>query len=279
VIWLTRAFFFSARRHLVAPFYRLSRFTKVLRSSPGHVIGNAAPVQAAGGRILVPHNKDNRETWLVHSDDDGQTWSSPDGPRTDLQHPDWVWVGLGPPGGLRLERGPWAGRLVVPGYHGLVPLSNGSSFGSSITKGHALLSDDEGATWRLAADSAFGAPHQLNELQAAELRDGSLLINGRELNAKRVLVTSADGGETWPGPSWQAEALRETFQGCEGSMISDAAGNALYYTGVQVRISTHEASANDSSGKHRAFPLRIGYAPPRFIKLTFHGSCTAAMCR
>jgi hypothetical protein len=47
------------------------------------VVGNAAPVQLANtsahhpGRILLPHTRDNFEVYLVHSDDDGLSWSSP----------------------------------------------------------------------------------------------------------------------------------------------------------------------------------------------------------
>jgi hypothetical protein len=70
--------------------------------------------------------------------------------------------------------------------------------------------------------------------KAAERADGSLLANGRELDSKRVLVASFDGGDTWPGPAWEATGLRETFQGCEGSMVADEDGSHLYYTGVQV---------------------------------------------
>jgi hypothetical protein len=64
-----------------------------------------------------------------------------------------VWVGLGPPSGLRLS----TGRLLVPGYHGNMPLSDKSSLGSAFTKGHTLVSDDDGVTWSLAAAS-FGDP-------------------------------------------------------------------------------------------------------------------------
>lgn len=48
----------------------------------GHplVIGNVAPVQLSKdskypNRILAPHNRNNFETWLTYSDDDGVTWS------------------------------------------------------------------------------------------------------------------------------------------------------------------------------------------------------------
>ena len=53
----------------------------------GHpaVVGNAAPVQLGPGsppqqhpgRILVPHMRNNYQAWLVHSDDDGVSWSPP----------------------------------------------------------------------------------------------------------------------------------------------------------------------------------------------------------
>lgn len=53
----------------------------------GHpaVVGNAVPVQLRPGsppsqhpgRILVPHMHNNYAAWIVHSDDDGVTWSAP----------------------------------------------------------------------------------------------------------------------------------------------------------------------------------------------------------
>eukprot|EP00615_Pteridomonas_danica_P010990 CAMPEP_0114329698 /NCGR_PEP_ID=MMETSP0101-20121206/1239_1 /TAXON_ID=38822 ORGANISM="Pteridomonas danica, Strain PT" /NCGR_SAMPLE_ID=MMETSP0101 /ASSEMBLY_ACC=CAM_ASM_000211 /LENGTH=363 /DNA_ID=CAMNT_0001459425 /DNA_START=15 /DNA_END=1106 /DNA_ORIENTATION=- len=202
----------------------------IVYSDPGNVIGNAAPVQANNSLISIPFTRNNRETWYTSSNDDGATWTSPI-MMSSWQDENWVWVGLGPPAGLRLRN---SGNLLIPGYHGTVPMSNGSSLGSAFTKGHILLSEDNGETFNLI-NSDFGEPYFVNELQAAELSDGSILLNARMINDKRVLAKSIDGGKTF-STVWQANALHETYQGCEGSMITDRSGDRLMYSGVQGRL-------------------------------------------
>ena len=61
----------------------LVRGPGVVRSEmvPGEdtVIGNAAPVQLErgpqAGRILLPHTRNNSDTWITWSDDDGASWA------------------------------------------------------------------------------------------------------------------------------------------------------------------------------------------------------------
>lgn len=110
---------------------------------PFTVIGNAAPVQLRepnhnANRILLPHTQNNSIVWLTHSDDDGQTvsfmticlplphskshylslqWSTPR-LLPNTTRPDWNWIGVGPPGSIQLRQDPFAGRIVVPIYHG-----------------------------------------------------------------------------------------------------------------------------------------------------------------
>ncbi len=56
-----------------------------------NVIGNAAPVAlATSSRLLVPFCRNNRQVMLMHSDDDGLTWSSPVN-LTGVTQPDWSW--------------------------------------------------------------------------------------------------------------------------------------------------------------------------------------------
>lgn len=201
----------------------------VVYCDPGNVIGNAAPVQGSRGRIFLPFNRNNRETWMTTSDDDGASWAFPT-IMPSLQKADWVWVGLGPPSGLRLS----TGRLLIPGYHGTLPLSNMSSFGSSISKGHTIVSDDDGSTWRLAC-AEFGDPFMVNELQAAELFDGTVLFNARIIDDRRALSVSLDSGDSVV-ETRLATTLHQTFQGCEGSMVTDFERQRLFYSGVQGRL-------------------------------------------
>ena len=62
---------------------------------------------------------------------------------------------------------------------------------------HAIVSDDHGATWRIAGRTPTD---QVNECAVAELEDGTLLLNMRNYDRSqrsRALARSRDGGETW----------------------------------------------------------------------------------
>ena len=201
-----------------------------------NVVGNAAPVEdKSTGRIWLLYNRNNKETWITSSDDGGETWASPI-MHPEVQHSEWKWVGVGPPAGLQLQ----SGRLLVPGYHSEIwPNPNRSSIGSGLTKGHVVISDDHGTSWRLAADD-FGYEENnpdnnrfyVNEQQAAQLPDGRVIMNSRTLAARRAISFSDDEGESFMTTVY-ASGLYETWQGCEGSMIYHNSSGNLYYSGVQ----------------------------------------------
>jgi sialidase-1 len=109
------------------------------KSTAGNgTIGNAAPVVAANGDIVVPFCEDNKKVWMTRSTDNGVTWSTPVDLTALATLPTWKWVGLGPPSGLRLK----SGRLLFPGYH--TEIFNGTIDNGLVSKGHVLLSDDGG---------------------------------------------------------------------------------------------------------------------------------------
>ena len=196
-------------------------------SAGTHRAGNAAPVQdASTGRIWIPYCVDNARVYVIHSDDDGITWSSPVEVPAAVD-PSWEWVGLGPPGGIQLRHGPHAGRLLVPAYHQSFPIeANGL-----ISHAHAMWSDDHGATWQRGAAVPDPALYFSNECQAAELPDGRVLLNARSLLDFRLQSVSTDGGATW-SESVRAADLPEPFTGCEGSTVS-APDGTLYFSGLQ----------------------------------------------
>lgn len=188
-------------------------------------VGNAAPVQIeSSGRVLLPHMLNNSEVWLMHSDDDGLTWSPPamlDG----VAAPEWRFVGLGPPGAVQLA----SGRVLIPAYHGKFR----SNSGNLLTYLHTMYSDDEGATWRRSAGLPFGETSLLmNEAQAVELRNGSVLFLSRagvtfwEVRP-HLAARSDDGGETFTAPR-REELLRQPVDGCQGSLARAADGALLW---------------------------------------------------
>ncbi|MEW6749868.1 MAG: sialidase family protein [Candidatus Latescibacterota bacterium] len=72
---------------------------------------------------------------------------------------------------------------------------------------YALLSDDDGATWRPGAhvpDPDLTAPQRrgqnINEPSIAELADGRLLVTCRSVAGGQFFAYSADGGQTWGRP-------------------------------------------------------------------------------
>jgi len=121
------------------------------------------------------------------------------------------------------------------GYHGKIGTDgNHGSLGSGFTHGHTVLSDDDGETWYVGNEK-FGDKYYVNELQAAQLPDGRVVVNSRVLNDRRVLSYSSDEGVTFDNVV-EADSLRQTFQGCEGSMIYHEGGGKLLYSGVQGRL-------------------------------------------
>ena len=78
-----------------------------------------------------------------------------------------------------------------------------------------LLSDDHGKTWR--AGGAVG--ETFGESQVAELSDGRLMLNMRNMNSprrERGVATSADGGLTWSEPAYDPALIEPV---CQASLL------------------------------------------------------------
>jgi sialidase-1 len=167
--------------------------------------------------------------FLISSDDDGVTWSAPrDVTRTTKRPAHATTVASGPGIGIQLTRWPHKGRLIFPFNEG--PFWQWNNF--------AVFSDDAGATWRcgenvpgaLLTDAKGKTRSQVNEVQMAELFDGSVLLNSRQFAGKKVrkISISRDGGETWSpladapelrDPSCMASLFRYSFAGPDGKNI------------------------------------------------------------
>lgn len=140
--------------------------------------------------------------WIVHSDDDGATWSAPRDISAAGRKPTWGWYGTGPGLGLFL-RNAQGGRLYFPAYH----------TEAGVYRTHGLYSDDHGETWQLGNDAA----DHTSEPQVVVQADGSLLMNARTIAGKgeqRTLVVSRDRGHSWQ-PAGDVTALIDNHcQGC-----------------------------------------------------------------
>ncbi|MGE3820276.1 MAG: exo-alpha-sialidase, partial [Isosphaeraceae bacterium] len=171
--------------------------------------------------ILDGESQGTRTVWVAHSDDDGATWSEPREITPQVKPKDWTWYATGPGVGIQLK----SGRLLIPCDHFLA--------GSKEARSHVIYSDDHGATWKLGGSIGGG----LNECQAAELSDGSVVLNMRNHpprpGAGRAVSTSADGGMTWtepvrdpslPEPGCQASLIRLAGTERDGLLFSNPAG-------------------------------------------------------
>lgn len=146
---------------------------------------------------------------VIASDDEGETWSRPADLTKELKPAEAVTTASGPGIGIKLKSPLHAGRLVIP-------------FNSQDKKRNFVnwvaYSDDGGRTWHRGANVPQEGL-QLNEVQVAELRDGTLYLNSRRWkgSAFRKVAWSKDGGQTWsqaaddgalPDPTCQGSLLR-----------------------------------------------------------------------
>ena len=141
------------------------------------------------GGIIAKTSKDTRRVFAIGSSDDGRTWSAPLQITADVKKSDWTWYATGPGGGLQMEYGPHAGRLVIPCDHIEADTKHYYS--------HLIYSDDHGKSWQLGGSTPA---HQVNECEVVELAGGKLMLNMRNYDRSqksRQMAVSEDGGLTW----------------------------------------------------------------------------------
>ena len=214
---------------------------RVLHDDGANSLNNPTVVQErASGRIFLWYQRipahlkehsagtatgldgpDIYRNFILTSDDDGVTWAAPlDVTKTTKRPERATTIASGPGIGIQLTRGPHAGRLVIP--------FNEGPFGR--WQNYAVFSDDAGKTWAygddapgaLVPDGKGGERSQINEVQMAELSDGSVLLDSRQFAGAKVRRSSVsrDGGKTWSpvqevpdiaDPSCMASTLRYSF--------------------------------------------------------------------
>ncbi|MGK5630862.1 sialidase family protein [Streptomyces sp. URMC 123] len=216
-----------------------------------HLAGNPAPVVLESGRVLLVHIRnaaaatedrirrgqvsaaDGRRVWLRHSDDHGASWSDPREITAAVKRPDWRWYATTPGHALQLRHGPHAGRVLVPANHSLPPSGGDNGTEGKYNGGHALLSDDDGETWRLGyLDDNPDGYVNVNETTAAELPDGTVYLNTRNDSpspGNRADALSTDGGESLVKPFRPQAGL--TGPVCEGSLLHLGDPDVLLFSG------------------------------------------------
>ena len=161
---------------------------------------------------------------IIHSDDDGVTWSKPKDINADIKA-DWMkFLGTGPGAGIQIQHGDHAGRIVFPVYY----TNNAGKQSSAV-----IYSDDNGETWhrgespndgRDLGNGKFGNSEtmtdglELTECQVVEMPNGQLKLFMRNTGSYVRIATSFDGGETWDSDVYEDKNLPEPY--CQLSVIN-----------------------------------------------------------
>ncbi|MBI1312692.1 exo-alpha-sialidase [bacterium] len=187
-------------------------------------IGNPCPVvDQQTGTIWLPFCRDNDRVFMTHSVDDGVSWTAPVEMTSTVKQDDWGWYATGPGHGIQIQRGPHAGRLVIPCDYRLKDKPRVGEYRHS----HVIFSDDHGKSWQLGGSTGSF----MNECEVVERADGSLLLCMRNYLGKnrRAFAVSADGGANWAPPELHDDVFCPT---CQASIHRfSLEPNVVLYTG------------------------------------------------
>lgn len=166
---------------------------------------------------------------MVRSNDEGLTWSDPENLTRKLKDPEWWLFAPAPNQGITHSDG----TLVMPTQG---RDRNGYPF-SNIT-----YSRDRGATWTVSSHAFSGG----NECQAAELGDGSIMLNMRNDRDDpfRAVYVTRDLGQTWEAHETNRSALVEP--NCNASLY-----RFDYEEGGVSKHILLFANPNATDGRHR----------------------------
>lgn len=144
-------------------------------SEPGYKIGKTAQLM------------------MVRSKDDGLTWTKPENLTRKLKKEAWWLLAPGPNQGINLADG----TIVMPAQG---RDETGATFAT------IMASNDHGATWTVGAPAFMGG----NECQAADLSDGSIMLNIRNDHERfRAVFVTKDLGKTWQAHETNRNTLIE----------------------------------------------------------------------
>jgi sialidase-1 len=259
----------------------------VVAAGDGNTRGNPAPVvdPRTGAIVLVTsYNsgavteaqimrgeatpEQSRRVFVQRSPDDGRGFSAPRDITAQVKRPDWRWYATGPGHALALTRGPHAGRLVVPADHSVAPPAGSTDTGQEARYygGHALYSDDGGATWRIGfVDGAHDGRVNPNESSAAELPDGRLYLGARDQNGtsagNRLDSYSADGGRTLERP-YAVQPTLDEVPVVQGSVLRLQGAKApLLFSGPSVPTARRAMAVWRSTDAGATFTRALTLSP------------------
>ena len=159
-------------------------------------------------QIIDQKSIDTRHVFLLHSNDNGDSWSKPQEITSDVKLKNWTWYATGPVNGIQLKKGKNKGRLIIPCDHIEAKTKDYYS--------HIIYSDDGGINWNLGGSTS---QHQVNECTIIELNNGDLVLNMRNYTDDRLrkVSISKNQGISW-GDIYSDPSLIEPI--CQASMIN-----------------------------------------------------------
>ena len=235
--------------------------------------GDPALVQCANGDVLclfAGHNGYFQSTvddpicvYMCRSTDRGITWSD----TVNLTSMVWdatsdyhgAFVASG--NGLRLRRGPHAGRILFAA----AVLRNGQN----ISDNYVIYSDDNGYTWH-RSQRAFSAG---DEAKLMELTDGSVLISVRRSGA-RGYNRSIDGGVTWGTQSTWSEM---TVNACNGEMLRLDDTTILHSIPNSMQREDVSIFTSNDEGRSWHSPVLMCAGPSVYSSMTLLGDGTIGL--
>ncbi len=221
---------------------RIIDFDSAVEGSQGNGVGDPAVlVDQRTGRILVAAlwskgprawngsgpgltPEETGQFILVHSDDDGLTWSAPRSITTQIKDPKWRLCFNGPGNGIQLRDG----TLVFPAQFKQDQPSTETGKTASVPHSCFIASTDGGDHWSIVpAAIPNGIP--TSECAIAELDDGSLLLSMRDesRSGQRAWARWEWTGRVTEG-RWSEPWITVTDPTCMASLIRYPGGPLLF---------------------------------------------------
>ncbi len=179
---------------------------------------------------------------LVHSDDDGRTWSGPRNLTRQLKDPAWRLLLAGPGTGITMRDG----TLVFPAQF---RAADGKPWSTLVWSG------DRGETWHIGT----GVKSDTTEAQLVELGDGSIMINCRDdRGGARTVAVTRDLGRTWVAHPTDRKALPESV--CMASLLrweAPGGGPRLWFSNPATTSGRHTMTVKVSEDEGQSWPEHL----------------------
>jgi sialidase-1 len=212
-----------------------------LTSNPGYLTEREIEKDSTRG---------TRQVWMMHTRDEGRSWSKPVDITPSAKDPGWGWYATGPGNGIQLR----SGRLAIPCDH--------RRFAGQARHSHVIYSDDGGRNWKMGGS----AQPDTNECAVVELRDGSLLLNMRSYAGRnrRAIARSRDGGLTWSEFGDDAALIEPV---CQASLIRYDGGRLLFANPASTRRERLTVRLSADDGRTWAHSRVVHEGPSAYSSL------------